>query len=137
MRAEREQAAALVRQYGHTPLDPISGEYTTLDGNPNVQDDESGLTMVEIYRKDMFAITRLADAVVWLTGDTPSYGSCIEIGLAAAHNIPVLVVSPAGRGARSAFVAALATHIGPSLEEVLQWLNRYMIFDTTPAPTVR
>lgn len=128
VREERLAAAALVREYGWTPVDPIAGEYTALKGRRSIQDDQAKLTSTSIARKDRFAIEH-SDMLVWLTGGTPSYGSCIEVGLAWGTGVPVLVVDPTGVGRKSAFVRHIAAYIGDTLEDVLAFIRDYMVVD--------
>lgn len=126
VREERQAAAEAVRARGWIPVDPLAGEHTTLKGRRNIQDDHAELTPANIARKDRYAIEH-SDMLLWLTADTPSYGSCIEVGFAWGLSKPVIAVDAAGHGRRSAFVSHIATCIVNTLEEALDFIQVYMV----------
>ncbi len=128
MREERLSAAALLRQHGMVPVDPLAGEYEDLKGRRNIQDDQSGLSFANITLKDKFAIEQ-SDMMLWLTADVASYGSCIEVGLAWALGKPIICVDATGNGKRNAFVAHISTFIGKTLEEAVEFVDRYMMIN--------
>lgn len=126
MREERQAAAAVLRERGWVPVDPLAGEYEDLKGRQNIQDDQSGLSFANICLKDKYAIEH-SDMVLWLTADVASYGSCIEVGLAWALGKPIICVDAGGKGRRNAFVAHISTFVGETLEEAVDFIDRYMV----------
>lgn len=125
MREERQEAAEAVRAYGWVPVDPLAGEYDALKRKRHIQDDQSGLTFTSITLKDEYAI-RQSGMMLWLTGDVASYGSCIEVGLAWALRIPIIVVDAKGIGRKNAFVSHISTYIGDTLDEALAFIDTFM-----------
>ncbi len=130
MREERLSAAAVLRAHGMVPVDPLAGEYEELKRRRNIQDDQSGLSFANICLKDKYAIES-SDMMLWLTADVASYGSCIEVGLAWALGKPIICVDAGGKGRRNAFVAHISTFIGETLEEAVEFIDRYMLIDET------
>ncbi len=128
MREERLSASAVLREHGWTPVDPLAGEYDELKRRRNIQDDQSGLTFANICLKDKYAIES-SDMLLWLTADVASYGSCIEVGLAWALGKPIICVDAEGLGQRNAFVSHISTFIGGTLEEAVEFIDRYMMVD--------
>ena len=128
MREERQAAAAVLREHGWTQVDPLAGEYDTLKRWRNIQDDQSELTFANICLKDRYAIEN-SDMLLWLTADVASYGSCIEVGLAWALGKPIICVDAKGFGNRNAFVSHISTFIGRTLEEAVEFIDRYMMVD--------
>lgn len=126
MREERQAAAAVLREHGMVAVDPLAGEYEDLKGRRNIQDDQSGLSFANICLKDKYAIES-SDMMLWLTADVASYGSCIEVGLAWALSKPIICVDAGGKGRRNAFVAHISTFVGESLEEAVEFIERYMM----------
>ncbi len=136
MREERQSAAAVLRAHGMVPVDPLAGEYEELKRRRNIQDDQSGLTFANIALKDRYAIEN-SDMMLWLTADVASYGSCIEVGLAWALGKPIICVDAGGSGRRNAFVAHISTFIGDTLEEAVEFIDRYMLIDETAGAVYR
>ena len=128
MREERLSAAAVLRAHGMVPVDPLSGEYEELKRRRNIQDDQSGLSFANICLKDKYAIES-SDMLLWLTADVASYGSCIEVGLAWALGKPIICVDATGKGERNAFVSHISTFIGKTLEECVEFIDRYMMIN--------
>ncbi len=128
MREERQAASAVLRAHGWTPVDPLAGEYEELKRRRNIQDDQSGLSFANICLKDKYAIES-SDMLLWLTADVASYGSCIEVGLAWAEGIPIICVDATGVGRKNAFVSHISTFIGKTLDEAVEFIDRYMMVD--------
>lgn len=127
VREEREHAAALIRQQGWMPVDPLAGEYRALKYQRKIEDSDAGLTPASLVNKDRFAIDNVT-CLLWLTADVPSYGSCIEVGYAWAKGLPIISVDPSKRGRRSAFVAHCSTFIATSLEEAINFIVDYLAY---------
>ncbi len=126
MREERESATKAIQAQGWTAIDPLAGEYDELKRRRNIQDDQSGLSFATIALKDKYAIEN-SDMLIWLTADVASYGSCIEVGLAWARGIPIISIDREKRGRKNAFVGHISTYIADSLDEALEFIERYMV----------
>jgi nucleoside 2-deoxyribosyltransferase len=90
--AERRHAVTVCRAYNLEPIDPAATEY--IDPSKSVDLRMNYLTMKSFVAKDEYAI-RHCDALLVLTGDSPSGGTAWEMGLAHFElKIPVVMVSP-------------------------------------------
>lgn len=89
---ERARAVAACKANDIVAVDPARNE--NIDPKKTVDLRMDYLTMKAFVAKDEFAI-RNVDALLVLTGDTPSEGTGWEMGLAHfALHIPVIMVSP-------------------------------------------
>jgi nucleoside 2-deoxyribosyltransferase len=89
---ERVHAARICDEAGIEYIDPARGE--NIDPLNSVDLSMTYLTMKQYVAKDEFAI-RSCDALLVLTGDTPSEGTGWEMGLAHFElHIPIVMVSP-------------------------------------------
>lgn len=132
VREERLAAASAIRRRGWVPIDPIGGEYEALKGRRNIRDDHTTLTKTSIARKDRYGIEH-SDMLIWLTSETASFGSCIEVGFTWGRNQPVFALHPDAPNHPSAFVEHICVYIGVALEDVLDFIQDYMIVDDVPA----
>lgn len=89
--AERSAAKMACRREGVEYIDPADGENIHPDRVVDLAMDER--TMRGFVSKDEYAI-RHCDALLILTGDTPSEGTGLEYGLALSLHMPVVIVSP-------------------------------------------
>lgn len=88
---ERLEARLLCESHDIWFVDPAQGEGVSPDKEVDLSMDYA--TMKAYVSKDEFAI-RSCDVLLVLTGDTPSEGTGIEIGLALSLGMPVVMVAP-------------------------------------------
>lgn len=88
---ERYHAAQVCEAQDLEVYDPAEGESISASSTIDIALDFA--TMKRFVSKDEWAI-RHCDVLLVLTGDTPSEGTSIEIGLALALHMPVILVSP-------------------------------------------
>ncbi len=118
--AERDEAFRLCEAADLTPIDPAAGE--NIDPAKTVDLAMDYRTMQAFVAKDEYAI-RHCDAMIVLTGDTPSEGTGIEFGLALSLGIPVIVVSPKRvSGQLTGFWNVKASAIFATIEEAVDYL---------------
>jgi nucleoside 2-deoxyribosyltransferase len=127
-REERLAAASAIHARGWAAVDPLAGEYDAHKGLRKVTDADAGLSSTCIALKDRWQIDHV-DALLWLTADVPTYGSCIEVGYAWAKGIAIIAVDATKRGRRSAFVEHCSTFIADDLEQALQFVADYLVPD--------
>lgn len=117
---EREHAANACRSVGLSYIDPAEGE--DIDPEKIVDLKMDYLTMKAFVAKDEYAI-RNVNALLILTGDTPSEGTGLEFGLALELGIPVVLVSPKRcSGELMGFWTVKASAIFETVEEAAQYL---------------
>ncbi len=118
--AEREHAAQACEDAGIYYIDPADGENIAPHKIVDLKMDY--LTMKAFVAKDEYAI-RTVNALLILTGDTPSEGTGLEFGLALELGIPVVLVSPKRcTGELMGFWTIKADAIFPTVEEAAQYL---------------
>ena len=89
------QAAAMLRLWGHTPVNPA--EMDVADGHAHYNHNsgdvilENSFTMERALRRDFEAILDRCDAVVMLPGWTASEGAQKEVAFAISVGIPVFL----------------------------------------------
>lgn len=88
---ERYHASRILEADGLEVYDPAEGESICISSVIDIALDFA--TMRRFVSKDEYAI-RHCDVLLVLTGDTPSEGTGIEIGLALSVHMPVILVSP-------------------------------------------
>jgi len=88
---ERYNAANICEDYELMAVDPATTE--NIDPLALVDLKMDYVTMKAFVAKDEYAI-RTCNALLVLTGDTPSEGTGLEFGLALELGIPVVLVSP-------------------------------------------
>lgn len=88
---ERRRAVKACRDNDLTPVDPATNE--GIDPNETVDLNMSYAEMKAFVEKDEWAV-RHCDALIVLTGDTPSEGTGQEIALAHILHKPIVIVSP-------------------------------------------
>lgn len=123
--AERARAHEACREAGLHFIDPADGENINPDQIVDLQMDY--VTMKNFVAKDEFAISR-CDALLVLTGDTPSEGTGLEFGLAVhALHIPVVLVAPKRcAGMLMGFWNIKSDAIFPTVGEAAQFIaNNY------------
>jgi nucleoside 2-deoxyribosyltransferase len=118
---ERIRAAKACDDAGIEYIDPARGE--NIDPTRKVDLDMGYLTMKAFVAKDEFAI-RSCDALLVLTGDTPSEGTGWEMGLAHfALHIPIVMVSPLRvKGKLMGFSNIKVDAIFETVEEAVEFL---------------
>lgn len=118
---ERDLAKSACRRYGVDFIDPAEGEDIQSDKVVDLAMDER--TMRGFVSKDEYAI-RHCDALLILTGDTPSEGTGLEYGLALSLNMPVIVVSPKRvRGELMGFWNIKASALFETAEDAIQFIG--------------
>ncbi len=117
---ERYHATQVLEGHGIEVIDPADGEH--IDAAKTVDLRMDHLQMKAFVAKDEYAI-RHCDALVILTGDTPSEGTGLEFGLALSIGIPVVLVSPKRvHGELCGFWTIKASAIFETIEEAAEWL---------------
>lgn len=117
---ERARAIAECQRLGLVPVDPAHGEY--IEPNKVVDLKMDYRTMQSFVSKDEYAI-RHCQALLILTGDTPSEGTGLEFGLALQLGIPVVIVSPKrASGDLMGFWNIKASAIFATVEEAVHYL---------------
>lgn len=124
---ERDLAKTACRRYGVEFIDPADGENIQPDKVVDLAMDER--TMRGFVSKDEYAI-RHCDALLILTGDTPSEGTGLEYGLALELRMPVILVAPKRvRGELMGFWNIKASAIANTVEEAIQFIGaNYAIY---------
>lgn len=118
--AEREIAVRLCEEADLMPLDSAKNEDIKPGKVVDLRMDY--LTMKAFVAKDEYAI-RSAQALLILTGDTPSEGTGLEFGLAIQLGIPVVMVSPKrARGELMGFWNIKADAIFATVEEAVDFI---------------
>lgn len=117
---ERERAAVACIENGLKYVDPAAGE--NIERGRIVDLQMTYERMKSYVEKDEYAV-RNCDAVIVLTGDTPSEGTGCEIALASFLHKPVILVAP-GRleGERMGFWNVKASKIVMTVEEAAEYL---------------
>lgn len=118
---EREAAKLACRRYSVYFIDPADDENIQPDKVVDLRMDEK--TMRGFVSKDEYAI-RHCDALLILTGDTPSEGTGLEYGLALSLNMPVVIVSPKRvAGELMGFWNIKASAIFATVEEAVKFIG--------------
>jgi nucleoside 2-deoxyribosyltransferase len=118
--AEREYAKRACEDAEILMIDPAEGE--NIEPGKVVDLKMDYLTMKAFVAKDEYAI-RSANALLILTGDTPSEGTGLEFGLALQLGIPVVMVSPKRvRGELMGFWNIKADAIFATVEEAVEYI---------------
>lgn len=119
--AERTAAKEACRAHEVAYIDPADGENIQPDKLVDLAMDER--TMRGFVSKDEYAI-RHCDALLILTGDTPSEGTGLEYGLALSLNMPVIIVAPKRvRGELMGFWNIKASALFETVEEAVQFIG--------------
>lgn len=120
---ERGGAAYWCQVYGLNYVDPAAGE--NVDPSKVVDLRMDYLTMKSFVAKDEYAI-RHCQALLVLTGDTPSEGTGWEMGLAHFElHIPVVLVAPRrAAGELMGFSNIKADAIFATVEEAAKFIAR-------------
>jgi nucleoside 2-deoxyribosyltransferase len=118
---ERARARKACRSSGLAYIDPAQNE--NVDPNKPVDLRMDYVTMKNFVAKDEYAI-RNCDALLVLTGDTPSEGTGWEMGLAHFElGIPVVMVAPKRvAGSLMGFSNIKADAILPTVEEAAKFI---------------
>lgn len=124
---ERDLAKTACRRYGVDFIDPADGENVDPDKVVDLAMDER--TMRGFVSKDEYAI-RHCDALLILTGDTPSEGTGLEYGLALSLNMPVVLVAPKRlRGELMGFWNIKASAIFDNVEDAVRFIgDNYAVY---------
>lgn len=118
---ERADARGVLEAWEIEVYDPASDE--GIDPNSPVDLSMDLETMKRYVSKDEYAIKH-CDVLLVLTGDTPSEGTGIEIGLAISLGIPVVLVSPRRvQGALMGFWNVKADALCSTIEEAAQLIS--------------
>lgn len=117
---ERWAACGACREYGLEYVDPAAGE--NIERGKIVDLHMPYDQMKSYVEKDEYAV-RNCDAVIVLTGDTPSEGTGCEIALASFLHKPVILVAPGRlRGERMGFWNVKASKIVNTVAEAAEYL---------------
>ena len=118
--AERAIAVNLCNGADLVPIDPAANENVRPDDIIDLKMDY--VTMKNFVAKDEYAI-RTCDALLILTGDTPSEGTGLEFGLALQLGIPVVMVAPKRvKGERMGFWNVKASAMFSTVEEAIEFI---------------
>jgi len=118
---EREDARDTLEAWEIEVYDPASNE--GIDPASPVDLSMDLETMKRYVSKDEYAIKH-CDALLVLTGDTPSEGTGIEIGLALSLGIPIILVAPKRvSGALMGFWSVKADALCSTVEEAAQLIS--------------
>lgn len=123
---EREYAVSVCKKYGLIPVDPAEHEH--IDPNAIVDLSMDYTTMKSFVSKDEYAI-RACEALLILTGDTPSEGTGAEFGLAYRElNIPVVLVAPKrANGELMGFWNVHASAIFGTVDEAAEYIAKCLM----------
>ncbi len=117
---ERADAICACLDAGIKCVDPAAGE--NIERGKPVDLSMPYSRMKEYVAKDEYAI-RNCDAVIVLTGDTPSEGTGCEIALASFLHKPVILIAPKRlKGERMGFWNVKATVIVKNIHEAAEYL---------------
>ena len=114
---ERKHAAELLRGIGIHVLCPMRGkeplfQQTRID----MDGDPVGFRNEELRARDLADVLR-SDILIILMGDTPSWGTGIEWGIAHDNDIPVFVVATDVVRMQRGFVGACCAKAFPTIEQ--------------------
>lgn len=118
--AERERAVEACIENGLVPIDPAASEI--IDPERAVDVAMSYELMKSYVVKDEYAV-RHCDALIVLTGDTPSEGTGQEIALAYFLHKPIVLVAPGRlRGYLVGFWNVKASKIVETVEQAAEYI---------------
>ena len=126
--AERGKAIRACKKAGVGYIDPAENENISPDAVVDLA--MSFEQMRRFVSKDEYAI-RQCDVILVLTADTPSEGTGIEIGLALALHMPVVLVSPKRvAGTLMGFWSCKADAMFNTVEEAVKYIaDTYRRYD--------
>jgi len=120
---ERQHASEVLRASGIHVLCPMRGKEPL---HQMVQLDRevgnSGFRNEELRSRDIADVLR-ADILIVLTGNTPSWGTGIEWGIAHIHNKPVFVIADDPAAMEVGFMGACCARAFPTVEELATYLR--------------
>ena len=118
---ERAEAKTLLSAYGLSFYDPADGEGLENQDQESVVSNAFDFPRMKMFvKKDLHAVSQ-SRAVLNITGDLPSEGSCWEMGFAVFHRlIPVHLVAPQRvTQAKMSFTNVLVDGMHETLQEAV------------------